>query len=240
MDHELMTMWLSVDPMADKYPSISPYAYCAWNPVKLVDQDGMEFDPASQEIVNRFKSETVDLMESMDCTPEKRKEYDAALKEIAQLEKSNQMYHIQDVGNSYAREKGGTFYQSEDNSVCLEYDGGIGNLAHELKHAYQYEMGEISFSKDGKSFGELYDITDEKAALIRGGAYDKKQYETLKNVGHAYRFKVEGNPKIDWYYPFLDKTPNKYCIVGHRSTSRTVQNARTLNLDLSNDYFKNP
>ena len=37
-----MTMWLSVDPMADKYPSISPYAYCAWNPVKLVDPDGME------------------------------------------------------------------------------------------------------------------------------------------------------------------------------------------------------
>ena len=24
MDHELITMWLSVDPMADKYPSISP------------------------------------------------------------------------------------------------------------------------------------------------------------------------------------------------------------------------
>jgi RHS repeat-associated protein len=42
MDHELMTMWLSVDPMADKYPSISPYAYCAWNPVKLVDPDGTE------------------------------------------------------------------------------------------------------------------------------------------------------------------------------------------------------
>ncbi|MBR2958361.1 MAG: RHS repeat-associated core domain-containing protein, partial [Bacteroidales bacterium] len=42
MDHELMTMWLSVDPMADKYPSISPYAYCAWNPVKLVDPDGRD------------------------------------------------------------------------------------------------------------------------------------------------------------------------------------------------------
>lgn len=40
MDHELMTMWLSVDPLADKYPNISPYAYCAWNPVKLVDPDG--------------------------------------------------------------------------------------------------------------------------------------------------------------------------------------------------------
>ena len=42
MDHELMTMWLSVDPKADKYPSVSPYAYCAWNPVKLVDPDGRE------------------------------------------------------------------------------------------------------------------------------------------------------------------------------------------------------
>ncbi len=42
MDHELMTMWLSVDPMSDKYPSISPYAYCAWNPVRLVDPDGRE------------------------------------------------------------------------------------------------------------------------------------------------------------------------------------------------------
>ena len=43
MDHELMTMWLSVDPMADKYPSISPYSYCAWNPVKLVDPDGNDW-----------------------------------------------------------------------------------------------------------------------------------------------------------------------------------------------------
>ena len=42
MDHELTAMWLSVDPMADKYPSISPYAYCAWNPIKLVDPDGNE------------------------------------------------------------------------------------------------------------------------------------------------------------------------------------------------------
>ena len=39
---EVLTGWLSVDPMADKYPNISPYAYCAWNPVKLVDPEGEE------------------------------------------------------------------------------------------------------------------------------------------------------------------------------------------------------
>ena len=33
-------IWLSVDPMSDKYASLSPYVYCANNPVKLVDPDG--------------------------------------------------------------------------------------------------------------------------------------------------------------------------------------------------------
>ncbi|MBP5536537.1 MAG: RHS repeat-associated core domain-containing protein [Bacteroidales bacterium] len=51
MDHELMTMWLSVDPMADKYPAINPYAYCSWNPVKLVDPNGRE--TIETDIVNK-------------------------------------------------------------------------------------------------------------------------------------------------------------------------------------------
>lgn len=41
-DCEVLTGWLSVDPMEDKYPRISPYAYCVWNPLKLVDPNGME------------------------------------------------------------------------------------------------------------------------------------------------------------------------------------------------------
>ena len=41
-DSDLSVLFLSVDPMADKYPNISPYAYCAWNPVKFVDPDGRD------------------------------------------------------------------------------------------------------------------------------------------------------------------------------------------------------
>ena len=37
-----LSIWLSVDPMAAKYPSLSPYVYCADNPVKLVDPNGEE------------------------------------------------------------------------------------------------------------------------------------------------------------------------------------------------------
>ena len=36
--------WLSVDPMSDKYPSLSPYCYSADNPVVLVDPNGMWID----------------------------------------------------------------------------------------------------------------------------------------------------------------------------------------------------
>jgi len=38
-----LSIWLSVDPMSDKYASLSPYVYCADNPVKLVDPNGEEF-----------------------------------------------------------------------------------------------------------------------------------------------------------------------------------------------------
>lgn len=36
----LFGFWLSVDPLSDKYPNISPYAYCNWNPIKYVDPEG--------------------------------------------------------------------------------------------------------------------------------------------------------------------------------------------------------
>jgi RHS repeat-associated protein len=39
-----LSIWLSVDPMSDKYPSMSPYNYCANNPVILVDPDGREIN----------------------------------------------------------------------------------------------------------------------------------------------------------------------------------------------------
>lgn len=44
-----MTMWLSVDPMADKYPNVSSYAYCTWNPIVFIDPDGQRKWPIDKE-----------------------------------------------------------------------------------------------------------------------------------------------------------------------------------------------
>ena len=35
-------MWLSVDPLAEKFPSVSPYVYTLNNPINLIDPDGRE------------------------------------------------------------------------------------------------------------------------------------------------------------------------------------------------------
>ena len=58
---ELLTGWLSVDPMADKYPSISPYAYCAWNSVKLVDPEGREVINLHTKNIEKLKKRIADL-----------------------------------------------------------------------------------------------------------------------------------------------------------------------------------
>ena len=42
---ELWTGWTSPDPLMDKYPGISPYNYCTWNPVIFVDPDGRATAP---------------------------------------------------------------------------------------------------------------------------------------------------------------------------------------------------
>ena len=39
-----LSLWLSVDPMSDKYPGVSPYVYCGNNPVVLKDPDGRDYE----------------------------------------------------------------------------------------------------------------------------------------------------------------------------------------------------
>src|SRR5699024_5164649 len=45
------SIWLSVDPLAEKYPGWSPYNYTLLNPVKLIDPDGRSVDMPD----NRYK-----------------------------------------------------------------------------------------------------------------------------------------------------------------------------------------
>jgi len=49
-----LSVWLSVDPLAHKYPSMSAYMYCAGNPVMLVDPDGRAWKPTINEETGEY------------------------------------------------------------------------------------------------------------------------------------------------------------------------------------------
>ena len=167
-----LSLWLSVDPMSDKYPSLSPYNYCAWNPMKLVDPDGMRFDSASVGIINDFRAHTnAKLKESVNGS--QRNELQSALDELSILESSDQLYHIEYGNTSGYNRNGEIGYDTKNDmvSITMTYSSNISDIAHELKHAYQFEVGELSFDSKTGGYGVLYDITDELAAYKRGSAY---------------------------------------------------------------------
>ncbi len=57
---EYCSRFVTVDPLAEKYPWISPYAFCANNPVRFIDPDGMDvyrYDHKTEELVLAVKND---------------------------------------------------------------------------------------------------------------------------------------------------------------------------------------
>ena len=145
-----LSIWLSVDPMSDKYPSLSPYVYCANNPVKLVDPNGEEI-----RIYYGNRNKYIKYTPGMKV----RKRYDAFVKDA--INGLNFLYnHPQGDNNrvEYVATKTGecidlyqgtpgqtSTYNCEkrimhwDNQSIDVFEGGsqspIISLAHELDHA---------------------------------------------------------------------------------------------------------
>ena len=232
MDHALLTGWLSVDPMADKYPSLSPYNYCAWNPIRLVDPDGMQFDSASMTHINALRRT---IWASLLQTRSKSglnggviseatlqtAVYRATLDELDVMEKSNQMYHLERryaliPYNEKYTANGMVYYDEKSNTVMILFKRDIGEnlgtMAHELKHAYQFEVGDLSYDETGHSVGELYDFYDEREAYDHGAAFGGVQKDN-RTLWVQYGFKASskaGTRKSISKKTKIDKGKNIY------------------------------
>ncbi len=188
MDHELMTMWLSVDPMADKYPSISPYAYCAWNPVKLIDPDG-------REIVIKDGSKTYYYINGHVYANSKGRgaNWDSRLGKEASKIKGNLDKMLKDkagekvVGRLTNSKKtytiaadaktGDGSYNPLSNKVSLASgENNLTSLSHELFHAYQDDNGRTSQT-----------IYNEVEAYVFSGVVSGRSEGITSNTDIDYR-----------------------------------------------------
>ena len=96
-----------------------------------------------------------------------------ALKEIEVIKKSTTNYRL-----SGHAERPRLEYSNTVDTATIFYDGTIGGMLNELKHAFQYETGKIDFIKTNNGIktevipGLTYDLHDELETYKRQFAYD--------------------------------------------------------------------
>lgn len=197
MDHELMTSFLSVDRYADKYPSISPYAYCAWNPIKLIDPTGDTCKFASKDDEAYIKK-LLDRNSGV-YSEEFAEKYN-------KLEESTHNYYYEGWEYKKERSESGLFTpHTSDNTSTINFtkgetpetkDHNIGaseyrNLFEETYHAWDFE-------KAGRKQHKQSCFTEAEAWMFSALA-PKTQSFTLWDINKRQltfmgRIKKEKNP----------------------------------------------
>ena len=124
--------WNSVDPLAEKYLYLSPFAFCAGNPVKYIDRDGEKiyFAPGvSQEFKDKFAL-TIQYMNER-----------GSAGDIATLEKSHNIYWISE-GDAHFNPRTNTISWNPQQILKTDKDIYLFPatiLAHEVRHGRQKE-----------------------------------------------------------------------------------------------------
>ena len=231
-----LSIWLSVDPMAHLYPSLSPYVYCANNPIKYIDPTGMVIDPASESEWTREKANIVARKTAIDTEisrlstkagqkgwsenklnrktgnyKERSESLDKTLNTMSNLEKSSTVYTLKQVGENGYFDKG---YGADAGKMVIAYSS-TSTFVHEITHGGQYHNGEIGFGKGGHLFA--YDLMDEVNAYRAALAYDPSCYDNTT----YYSNEITPNwvrPRSDTY---KDLKPDPINVGSYKSDRRT-------------------
>ena len=185
MDHELMTMWLSVDPMMDKYPGISPYNYCMWNPVKLVDPDGNIVLPYPGS-----KPEFIDYLNQVKAYLYANHSGDI----IRQLDMLPIIIYVKEISFEEALE-GRMAYNRNTNTIKWHPLAGLYTdenhllspttvLNHEFDHALRYLLKPNQFIQDLITDDNSYDNREEER-VITGS-----ERQTAINLGEIFPWQI--------------------------------------------------
>ena len=176
-----LSIWLSVDPMSDKYPSLSPYTYCANNPIKLVDPDGMKIgdvDEASQAKINAL-------------TNKNSADYSRAFtRQYRRLERSKQVYN---------------FYEATENEITTSTQGKVMKNDNGSIDIYHSSVPSARTSLEGgfsKEYATLFEETFHAADYDRGRL--DLNNSTCMDEARAWKFATKA-PGTNMRWEHFDK-----------------------------------
>ena len=137
-------MWTSIDPLAEKYYHVTPYSYCAGNPVNMIDPDGRKIvlaEGVSDSFRNDYE-QTIKAFQIKGCGDVWKELNNSS--NVYTLTESNSNSNYFDYANktiSWNPKMG--LYTSKD--IFLS---PATRLNHELGHALHYDNNPEQYKKD--------------------------------------------------------------------------------------------
>ena len=190
-----LSLWMSVDPLQEKYPNISTYCYAANNPIKFIDSDGRKLLFASgttEAFKQKFRAAIMYLHEHN------------ADGIIAQIDKSSTIIYITErVGEASAFSKTKkTIYWDSNMGVLTSSDKKMSPAAvlnHEADHTLQYLKNPDKFAQDSKTLDSDYNDKEEMR-VITGS-----EQKTALALGEISAGEVTRTDHIG--IPYITKSP---------------------------------
>ena len=154
----------TVDPLAEKYYGISPYVYCAGNPIMFIDPDGREIVIGTfwGRVTAKLGFDNYESKVQKDI--EKLKDISSELKTlISQIEDSPTTYQIKNTservggkkGNAYDKKNNTMYYDPDNNKVGGKKRDPIVGLAHEMGHVENDENNKsVDYDKQKAQKGD--------------------------------------------------------------------------------------
>ena len=190
-----LSLWMSVDPLQEKYPNISTYCYAANNPIKFIDSDGRKLLFASgttEAFKQKFRAAIMYLHEHN------------ADGIIAQIDKRSTIIYITErVGEASAFSKTKkTIYWDPNMGVLTSSDKKMSPAAvlnHEADHTLQYLKNPDKFAQDSKTLDPDYNDKEEMR-VITGS-----EQKTALALGEISAGEVTRTDHIG--IPYITKSP---------------------------------
>lgn len=161
----VIARWHSPDPLAEKFFCITPFAYCANNPIRYFDPTGMEFSEDAWKWVNKMMDDIKKRMADNNKTIEEKKaqlksgglserkekalnrkigrlesqntQLESVKSEVAILAASDQMYDVKDRSTSTGT-YGNTSYDNTTGNVIINVFSNSSNPLATFAHELKH------------------------------------------------------------------------------------------------------